>query len=435
MFLTLLIAVVLPGMSRAVAWEMGIKLTSTATTGSEVYYEANLGENTNAVDGYDWYYDVIAMPPYGNPNYVMLYFPHTTWGSYNGNYSRDIRNSNPILKTWSATMLRNGTTNNNYVLSWTIPPLLPDYYSPKLIYGTSTIDMRTASSFAYSTPNSSTSCSIRMDFNNALPYLQAEIPDLLFSDNQTQSLTLNQYFGVLTGSLSYAVSSNSNLIQSIETVGQNKYWQVKPVTGWHGTTAVTVTASANGYNKNVVVQVTRDDTNSPPAFSNAPSEIEVLQNQSTILSWADGLSDPDLDNVSAAVLATDNFNIVTDQILQQAIISPIPGYHGTEVLQLSLDDGVNVVTYDIPVVVQPSTPQPVQNIRISKENDNIICSWDAVETDIAGLPVSDILYRISVYTDPACSGTPINSYETHLLSISMPDNGDHMFINVISANE
>lgn len=435
LLLLLIVAGFIPCLCWCTNWEMSVTLSGVASTGNNINATAYLGENSTATDAYDWNHDLIGMPPYSNPNYLMLYFPHTTWGNNNGNYVRDIRSNTPVLKTWSTTLIKSGSTNSNFVLSWVIPPLMPDYYSPKLIIDTNTIDMRTFSSHEYNYTGTSKTCSIRLDFNAAMPYLKATLPELQFSDNLQQSINLNRYFGVLSGSLNFSGSANVHINQSIVTVGDSVYWKVNPVQGWHGTASVSITATANGNSKIVPVTIIRDETNNIPQY-NGVTQLNVLQNQSLLFSWAGQIADPDLDPVAVALEVSDDFMLQTDYLLKQTIISPLPAFKGSGELNLSLSDGVNNPSYIIPITVLPSTPKTVQNIVLSRDSDtSILCTWDAVSTDISNLPLGEVCYRVSAYENPACSGTPVFSYDTSRVAINVPYAGDKLFFRIITINE
>jgi hypothetical protein len=435
LLLLLIVAGFMPCLCWCANWEMSVTLSSVAITGNNISATAYLGENYTATDAYDWNHDLIGIPPYSNPNYVMLYFPHTTWGGNNGNFVRDVRSNTPVLKTWNTTLIKSGSTNNNYVLSWVIPPLMPDYYSPKLIIDSATINMRTDSSYEYYYTSTSKTCSIRLDFNAAMPYLKATLPELLFSNNLQQSINLNKYFGVLSGSLNFSVSANEHINQSIVAVGDSIYWKLNPGQGWQGTTSATITATANGYSKIVPVTIIRDETNNVPLYNGA-TQLSVLQNQSLLFSWAEQIVDPDLDPVTITVDVSDNFTLQTDYSLKQTVISPRPAFKGSGELKLSLSDGIHTPSFNIPITVHPSTPQTVQNIVLSRDSDtSILCTWDAVSTDISSLPLGEVHYRVSAYENPDCSGTPVFSNETTRLSVNVPYDGDKLFFRIITINQ
>lgn len=436
LFILLFIAAVMPCFGFTVAWELPLQFSSTSITGNSIYYEAYLGEHSSATDGFDWLYDAIAMSPYGNPNYLMAYFYHNNWTPNNGNYAKDIRSATVVQKTWALTLLRNGNTNNNYLLSWQIPPLMPDYYRPKLLFGASTLDMRNQSSHSFTTTASSTTCSIRLDINTGMPYLLALLPELDFSDNLPRYLRLADYFAVLNGSLNYSISANEHLEQSLQTINGSVFWKLAPLPGWHGSTTVTLNAIGSGGTKSLNIPVNRDSTNNPPVYDDAGRQLEIMQNQQLLFSWEDQFSDADLDAISVQIQASADISIQPDYALQQALISPNPGFKGSAELLLLLSDGTIEVSYPIPITVLPSIPQAVQNIRlIPNSAGELSCNWDAVSTDVYGLPIRDVFYRLRAYPNPQCSGEPQLSLDSDLPAVVFPDGWDRMFFRISVVNE
>ncbi len=415
-------------------WRLAITSTNTGSGGATISSTAYLGEDPSATNGYDLNYDVPLSPPPQNPGYVRIYFPHSDFGSYNGNYLVDIRATTVVQKTWSITMAVNNPLSTSYSLSWVIPPLMPDYYQPKLLIGSSTINMRNQSSHAYT--GFVSSCSVRLDLNTGLPYLLAIPPDFDFSDNQPQRLNLRRYFSVLSGNLSFAYSANSNLTQSLVTINDSLFWQVNPVHGYVGNTSVNLSATGSGGTKTVTINISRDATNTPPLYVNPPTQLSILQNQQGSLSWANQISDPDLDSWTIGFDGGEHFTVNVNQALSQATVIPAPGFKGVGNLIISLADGISTPrTYTLPVSVLPSTPRTPQNLRLElNESGTPVCRWDPVNLDTAGLPLTGLSYRVQLYTDPTM--TNLNSeYITSDCQMILPAGYAHLFMRIKTINE
>jgi hypothetical protein len=416
------------------AWQMGVTFSNAGTGGASISSTAYLGENSNASNTWDWNYDVPLGPPPNNPGYVRIYFPHTDFGANNGNYLVDIRAATPVQKTWNITLSVNTPLSTSYSLSWSIPPLLPDYYRPKLLIGSSTIDMRNQSSHAWT--GFVSSCSVRLDMVAGMPYLLAIPPDLEFSDNLPQALNLKRYFAVLSGNLSFSFSPNSNLTQSLVTIGDSLYWQCNPVHGYVGSTSSTLSAIGSGGTKTATIGITRSATNSPPSFRNPPGELSVIQNQSAYLSWADQISDPDLDEWQLEVSADDVFYLVVEPDMQRVQIIPLPGFKGSGEVQFRLTDNINpMVTINIPVSVLPSEPDSPQNVLLGlSDNGDMVCSWNPVSHDVSGLPISELSYRIELYSDPDCE-VFLAVFTTAESQVIIPETYPRVFVKVMTMNE
>jgi len=416
------------------AWQMGLTFSNTGTGGASISSTAYLGEHANASNTWDWNFDVPLGPPPNNPGYVRIYFPHSDFGANSGNYLVDIRAATPVQKTWNITLSVNTPLSTSYSLSWSIPPLLPDYYRPKLLIGSSTIDMCNQSSHAWT--GFVSSCSVRLDMVAGMPYLLAIPPDLEFSDNQPQTLNLKRYFAVLSGNLSFSFSPNPNLTQSLVTIGDSLYWQCSPVHGYVGSTSSTLSATGSGGTKIATIGITRNATNSPPGFQNLPGEVEIIQNQSAYLSWADQISDPDLDEWQLEVTSEDDFDLVVEPDLQRVQIIPQPGFKGSGTVQFRLTDNLNpTVIINIPVTVLPAEPVFPQNVQLAlSAGGEIVCSWDPVSHDISGLPISELSYRIELYSDPDCEDF-ISEFTTDGCQLILPSAYPKVFVKVITKNE
>ncbi|MDD4309164.1 MAG: hypothetical protein PHO32_02180 [Candidatus Cloacimonetes bacterium] len=430
------LAVFLPSMHLHAAWMMDITMQNLGSGGSVISAIASFGENTAAADGWDWQCDI---PIFGGPmngSYVLAYFPHSDWGVNNGNYNRDIRSATPGLKTWSATLKASSPLSYIYLLSWEIPASMPQYYSPKLIFDSQTINMRNVSSFSYRTASATTNCSFRLDFNPGVPYLLAPFEDMHFSDNLPESINLNQHFAVLSGNLTLAYTANEHLNQSIQTVGSLRYWQVQPLPGWQGSTTATLSATGTSGTTVVNIGIVRDSTNSPPEISLETNQLTIMQNQSVTFSWANQVYDVDFDDLRVSIQGTSNFQVMLNDVLQEAVITPTMGYKGTDTLSFTVSDEINP-TQTIPLLisVNPAPPLPPINISIIPSEGELLCTWEAVLTDAFGYPIQGLRYRVTCHTDPECITPPYFSLETSNQFAQIPATATQLFVKIISINE
>jgi len=416
------------------AWQIEMVYSAVIAGGTTLSDNAVLGEHASALEGFDPYDIQMPSAPPMNPSYVRSYFPHTNWGAYNCNLKYDIRSGSIAQKTWSLTLQNSNVVSTNYSLSWVIPALMPDYYQPKLIINSVTYNMRTQNSYSFASPVSS--CSIRLDVSPGVPYLLSSPPEMLFSNNQAQSLNLAQYFAVTSGNLSYSFTPNANLVQSLVTINDSLHWQVSPVPGYIGTTTANVTATGTGGSKTANILVTRDATNSPPQYNDAPPQLSVQQNSFIIFSWAGKISDPDLDNCVVAIQDEQSYSVVIDSLLQQAIITPNPGYKGCDTLYMVISDNVSpALNVPVYISVLPSTPAAPQNLNVSLPSPGSVnLSWSPVNTDISGLPLTGVTYQVLCYADPACT-VLLNTFVADLPQISLSANQLKQFYKVISINE
>ncbi|MCB5268160.1 MAG: Ig-like domain-containing protein [Candidatus Cloacimonetes bacterium] len=419
-------------------WRVKFTVTNHGSEGAQITNWAYFGEAANAADGYDYYNDLLLMsPPSGSP-YIAPYFPHSDWGINNGNFVKDIRSNNPTNKTWNTTIKVQNRLSNNFTLSWEFIDDIPDYYSPIMVFGTQSINILEQSSFNYTSAATLTNLTLTVDYNSLVPYSLAEIPDLTFSDNQSQSLNLNRYFRVGSGTLSFTCSPDDNLIQDIVSNGDSVYWVLYPVPGWQGITTVEINA-INGINissQSVVVQ--RDNTNSPPVLQQALPTLQVTQNQSVNWDWTSYFADPDLDSLSISVMDCEHISVQASVNPGEITISPSEGYKGNLNLTLLVFDGHNEApAFPIELQVLPSQPQQVQNVRFSFEDPaSLLCEWDPVVQDISGNAISDLVYNVYIYQEYPLSEAAalvFNSItDTHVV---VPAEWAKAFIVITAKNE
>ncbi len=415
------------------AWQLGLSYANSGSGGTVINSTAFLGEDPNATNGYDWNFDAPLPPAPNNPGYVRIYFPHSDFGGSNGNYLVDIRAATPVQKTWNIALSVNTPLSTSYSLSWSIPPLLPDYYQPKLLIGSSTINMRSQSSYAWTGYMSS--CSVRLDVVAGMPYLLAIPPDLLFSDNQPQSLNLRRYFSVISGNLSFSFSPNPNLEQSLVTLGDSLYWKVAPVPGYIGSTTVTLSAIGSGGTKTQNVIITRDATNSPPVFSPPGEAVQIFEGSGGFFYFADLISDPDLDpiEIQASSDSSLTLNVMADQ--QAVQILPAPGKKGNASFFLELSDGHNPVqSHPVNVFINPLEPSPITHINATMQSGMLQLSWAPVLESIWGLPVFDLEYRVCAFSDAACT-EPLFELVTPDTALGIPAAYPQVFVRISTINE
>lgn len=415
------------------SWQLSLTYTNTGTGGAMINSTAYLGEDPNATNGWDWNFDVPLPPAPNNPGYVRIYFPHSDFGANNGNYLVDIRANNPVQKTWNISLAVNTPLSTAYSLSWVIPPLMPDYYQPKLLIGSSTINMRSQSSYAWTGYMSS--CSVRLDLLAGMPYLLAIPPDLLFSNNQPQYLNLQNYFSVISGNLSFAFSANANLEQSLVSVNDSLHWKVNPLHGYSGTTSVNLSATGSGGTKTVSVDVTRDATNSPPVFSPPLEAVQIEEGSGGYFSYEGLISDPDLDPVQIQAIGDSTLSLEVMQSLQAVHILPSPGVKGNGSFILELSDGLNPAqSYNIPIYIYPLEPQQVTNVNINIQNGSLLIAWSPVTHSIWSIPVFDLEYRVCGFSDAACT-QPLFNLVTPENNLSLPAIYPTVFVRITTINE
>lgn len=419
-------------------WQLSLIVTNHGSGSSVLQGYAHLGEHATASDGYDWNHDLAYQNFSPSPEYVHPYFVHTDWGTtYNGNYSVDIRSTVPATKTWNTTIKAQNRLSNNYTLSWEITGSIPSYYTPVLVFGAQTINLRAQSSHSYATAASLTNCVIRVDYDATIPYILSPIPDLLFSDNQARRVNLNEHFAVNTGSLTYSYADNAHLGQRIVNEGGAFHWEVHPLAGWIGSTSVEITATGNGHTVSQMVSIERDNTNSPPLFIDELPLLELTQNQSLIWSWAGLVYDADWDSTWVEIDDTENFSAICDYQTEEVLLIPAPAFKGQDSLQVSIHDAFNPPqTYTLHLSVLPSEPLMVQNIQLHPDGDEgIVCSWDAVTLDINGAPLAGIVYDLYLYAEWP-SATPAQIIESISNTwVLIPDLWDRAFIRIIAKNE
>lgn len=435
--LIFLILLILP-VRLAADWQIKLTVANHGSGSVQLLGEAYLGEAAGAQNGYDWQYDLAYLYPPMNPSYVVPYFVHSDWGLNNGNYSVDIRFTNPATKIWDTRIKTQNPLSYNYTLSWAISGVIPAYYNPRLVHGQASIDLRTQSSYSFVSAASLTTCSIRMEYDPSIPYLLYPLEDLLFSDNQPQRINLSRHFQVATGSLTYTFSASENLVQSIEAEGDSVYWELYPQPGWTGQTSVEISALANAHRASQVVNIWRDSTNSPPQLWQAVPTLQLIQNQSAEFSWAGLFFDADGDSLSLEIDDTATIQVVYDPVAETAMLIPAAGFKGETSLYIWLYDGHNPpVGVQLELLVQPSQPETVHNLQLYQSWDaGLICSWDAVLTDVSGAPVSGIVYELLISEDPSFAAAAIRLQRyTEGTSVQIPSALPTAFIKIIAINE
>lgn len=434
-YLILIAVIAIGGVAHLFAdWQMGLSFSNLGTGGSYYRSSAYLGEHSSATNGYDWNYDIPASPAPNNPGYVRVFFPHTDWGAYNGNFRADIRAANPLQKTWNVTLAVNTPLSTNYSLEWTIPSEMPDYYQPKLLIGSTTINMRTQSAHAWTGVVSS--CSVRLDLAAGMPYLKAPLPDITFSNNYSQSYNLNRYFAVLSGSLSFSFSSNPYLEQSLVAAGDSLYWHLYPVYGYVGSTSVVISAIGSGGTKTATVNVIRDSTNSPPQFAMPEQPVLIYESTGDFFIYTGRVSDPDLDPVQLMAYENDTLTPSFFYDQQAIFLQPAQGFKGNTSFTLEISDGVNPLqTYEIPVYVQALEPNPVTGINLSQAPDgSLVLCWDEVQDSIWGTPVYDLEYRVSGFADAGCTQL-LFEYSVSDNILQIPSGYPSVFVIITTINE
>lgn len=415
-------------------WRMDFCLANLGS-GDSISAYIYLGESEGAADGFDTL-DFPLSPPPNNSPYVRAYFPHSDWGiDFNGNYMKDIRAINPASKTWNFTFSKSGTPlSNNYHLSWNITGLFPACYQPRLVFNSQNINMLNQSSYSY--PGWVSSGSIQMQYNNAMPYQVLPLPELFFSDNLIKGLNLNRFFKVGSGTLNFNYLPNANLVQNLVTLQDSVWLNIYPVAGFTGTTIAEISVIGNGGTLNAQISVTRDATNSPPVYLDTIQPLLIIQNQQGIFSWAGKVLDPDLDALTISFSGSENISIEPDETLQQATVIPAAGFKGETIFQFYIaDENHSPVIYEIPVNVVPAVPGRPQNLVLQLLPENsLLLTWQTVNTDTLGLPLSGLSYCVRCFND-INSTQWIQEYIVSDPYCIIPVNQDMYFIKIISINE
>jgi len=419
-------------------WRLELLVTNTGTGGSENHGSAILGESGDASEAYDWGNDLAyAFPPMSN-SYVAPYFLHSDWGEYNGNFSVDIRSTLPDTKTWITKIKAQNPLSTNFIISWQITGSFPPYYAPILLFGANTINMLEQSSFYYASAANISSCTIQMQYDPSYPVILDPIADMLFSDNLLREVNLNQHFAVASGELAFTYVNNEFLVQDLCTRNDSIYWAVYPVPGWTGSTQAELNATNDAHSVSMTVNITRDETNSPPVLSGSLEPLSIIQNQSQIFSWEHLLYDADLDSTWLELGSTAQIQVYPDPTLCQALIVPSAGFKGCDSLSIWIYDGFTAPQqFFLDINVLPAEPMQVQNLQISVTADSsLICAWDAVTQDISGGPISGLLYDVYVYEEIPSGATAILSQHSIAgTMIELPGDLCRGFIQVIAKNE
>jgi len=279
--------------------------------------------------------------------------------------------------------------------------------------------------------------SIQMQYNNTIPYQVLTLPELFFSDNLIKGLNLNRYFKVGSGTLNFNCLPNANLVQNLVTLQDSVWLNIYPIAGFTGTTIAEISVIGNGGTLNAQISVTRDATNSPPVYLDTIQPLLIIQNQQGIFSWAGKIFDPDLDAFTISFSGGENISIEPDETLQQATVIPAAGFKGETIFQFSLaDENHSPVIYEIPVNVLPAVPGRPQNLVLQLLPENsLLLTWQTVNTDTSGLPISGLKYKVMLYADSA-GNQLINQYtDISASQFMIPVEGEKMFIKVIAVNE
>ncbi|MCB5286305.1 MAG: hypothetical protein LHW64_00695 [Candidatus Cloacimonetes bacterium] len=426
------LAVFLPSLHLCVAWEVYIGIQNQNSSGSYLASSMVIGEHQNALEGYDASYDHSYTFPSMSNRYVQPYIVHNDWGAHNGNFLADIRSQVPGNKTWNCKARAQNPHSAFYTLSWTVPADFPAYYQATLTILSVSIDMRAQNQYTYATYNAYTDFSIAVQFDDSIPYQIREFPTLSFSDNQIQSLNLNEYFSSGDSGLDFACIPNANLVQELD----NMLWQIYPNPGWIGETSAEIRVyGSQGDSLSAFVNVVRDDTNSPPQWEGA-LELQLIQNQQIILSWEEQIYDADRDEITVNIDGGDHFRVFLNDLLDEATLIPEPAFKGETVVHLLLSDGFrSLQRFDISVQVLPSEPRRPEALELQVLPDHsLMLSWAEVNADISGLPINQIRYRISLYSQPDATGL-ISEQESSDTNIILPLSQERVFIRVIAINE
>ncbi len=162
----------------------------------------------------------------------------------------------------------------------------------------------------------------------------------------------------------------------------------------------------------------------------------IIQNQQGIFSWAGKIFDPDLDTLTISFSGSEIISIKPDETLQQAAVIPAAGFKGETIFQFYIaDENHSPVIYEIPVNVLPAVPGRPQNLVLQLLPENsLLLTWQTVNTDTLGLPLSGLSYCVRCFND-------INStqwFQEYIVSdpyCIIPVNQDRYFIKIISINE
>ncbi|MDZ4121059.1 MAG: hypothetical protein U1C33_01465 [Candidatus Cloacimonadaceae bacterium] len=420
-------------------WLVTFTITNINTSGNSPSATVYFGEHPNATDGYDPHYDFLVFSGGMNTQPIVMFFPKTDWGSNNGNYQRDTRSPAITAKTWNTRITRNSTVSTSYLMEWVLPPSLPAYLKLEMVLGTTTIDLRNQSSysFVYTTPSTPQNFVLRTTLITGLPYITSSITEQNFSDNLMRSISLNNHFGIINGSISYSLQSNPNVVQNISTVGGLTTWNFRPIHGFVGSTSVEIHASGTAGTCTQTVQIHRDNTNSPPQISFEPELVQTLQNHPIQLDFASAFFDIDLDPIFVTAISGNKANALWDNENEILLISPLPAVKGQDTVYIAISDNVNdPVLIPIAVEILPTQPKRVQNVTIAASNGSIILVWDAVDTDVYELPIADVMYKITVYEIiPSGDIGPIQTVFTNEPQLTLSEIYGKAFFKIVTINE
>ncbi len=420
-------------------WFVTFTITNINPSGNSPSSTVYFGEHPDATDAYDPQYDLLICVGGINTPPIVMYFPKTDWGANNGNYQKDTRSTAITAKTWNTRITRNSTVSTNYLLEWELHASLPAYLKLEMVMGTTTINLRNQSSysFVYSTPSTPQNFVLQTSPITGLPYNTSSIAEQYFSDNLMRSISLNNHFGIVNGTISYNLQSNPVVVQNISTVGGVTAWNFRPVNGFTGTTSVVIQASGTAGTCTQTVQIHRNDTNSPPQISFEPEAVQTLQNHPTLMDFSAAFFDIDLDPIIVTAISGNKTNALWDAGNETLLISPLPAAKGQDTIHLSISDNVNdPVLIPISVEILPTQPRNPQNLTIEIDDGLLFIAWDAVNLDVFELPISDVLYRVSVYLDyPATDIAAQDTVYTNQPSYTFPDILGKAFFKVVTINE
>ncbi len=431
------------GTAYAQEWWIALDLTNHNANGDPATARVYFGEHPMATDTYDVDYDFPLVSGGVNPTKVRMFFPKTNWGSYNGDYYRDTRSHTQTSKIWDTRITRNSPYSTNYTMSWIIPEETPPYLKLEMIIGGVTVNLRNSNTynFTYTTPGTPQNFQLRTTVLNGIPYVTSPIGTQSFSNNVMRTLTLDQHFGIINGTISYSTSANPNIIQNISTIGGTRYWNYRPIHGYIGETSVSITATGPSGTCVHTISIIRDDTNTPPATSLEVESVPVMQNAYAEIDYSGTIYDIDLDPVTVSAVSGDFVSAFWNPDIEVLELVPNPGMKGTDVVYLVLNDEVNTVQMiPIEVHVLPSTPKSVQNpiLEIDSEDPSLLkISWDSVTEDIGDAPLYGLRYEIQFFTQYP-SDDSIIPWHTILQSeayYSFPADLPVGFIRIVTRND
>ncbi len=177
--------------------------------------------------------------------------------------------------------------------------------------------------------------------------------------------------------------------------------------------------------------------NYPPEILIQIPPVYIMENQSDTINNLDQyFYDADGDSLTFSVISSPYIEI-TFPLPSCALIVPEISWYGNETIRLQAKDTAGAtVDMDVEVIIEPSQPNPVENIQISVDNQLVYIEWQPVTTDINNMPVNNIVYHIYESSDPdfvISSETLVATTESTF--ISFPYTGiDSKFYNITANN-